>query len=111
ISPGYNKRAPPGEPGTPANLFIDLSVLDIDRIDEARLEFSIHVYFRELWNDSRVNLSSFPSESSKGYTAIPDTLVDKLWMPDVIFENAKSGVIFSLSVPNTYISVLRSSTL
>ncbi|GFY58969.1 neur_chan_LBD domain-containing protein [Trichonephila inaurata madagascariensis] len=106
--PDYNKQASPGILGEPAHLFVDLSVLDIDKIDEARMEFSIQTYLREVWKDTRLNLSCLLKEDTVSDTAVPKEIVDRLWTPDLVFDNARSGVLFGLSVPNTYIALLRS---
>ncbi|KAG8186192.1 hypothetical protein JTE90_008722 [Oedothorax gibbosus] len=94
----YNKYEPPVYQGNPAHLYINLEILDIDRIDESRMEFSIQTYIIEFWRDWRLNLSSY---TFVGGQAFPQTLVPDLWNPDLVFDNAKSGVLFSLSVPNT----------
>ncbi|GFT45184.1 gamma-aminobutyric acid receptor subunit rho-3 [Nephila pilipes] len=108
----YNKQASPGVPGSPAHLHIDLSVLDIDRIDESHMEFSIQFYLREIWKDNRLNLSCFlENNNSQSNTAVPDSVVNRLWTPDLIFDNAKSGVLFGLSVPNRFIAVLRNGLI
>ncbi|GFT45186.1 gamma-aminobutyric acid receptor subunit delta [Nephila pilipes] len=109
--PDYNKQASPGVVGNPAHLYIDLNVMDIDRIDEARMEFSIQGYFREVWKDSRLNLSCLAYNNFDSDTSVPERITDRLWTPDIVFDNARSGVLFSLSVPNRYIAFLKSGTI
>ncbi|GBN57669.1 hypothetical protein AVEN_132932-1 [Araneus ventricosus] len=109
--PDYNKQESPSIPGKPVSLFIDLGVMDIDRIDESSMEFSIQTYLREIWNDQRLNLSCFLEENVRATIGIPDLVVNELWTPDLIFDNVKSGVLFSLSVPNRFIAVLRNGDL
>ncbi|KAF8770710.1 gamma-aminobutyric acid receptor subunit beta-like [Argiope bruennichi] len=109
--PDYNKQASPNIPGKPVSLFIDLSVMDIDRIDESSMEFSIQTYMREIWNDRRLNLSCFKTVDALAQIGIPDSVVRELWTPDIIFDNVRSGVLFSLSVRNQFISVLRNGDL
>ncbi|KAG8173924.1 hypothetical protein JTE90_028677 [Oedothorax gibbosus] len=100
--PDYNKHKSPGYKGHPAILYLELSILDIDRIDEGRMEFCLQTYVYERWNDWRLNLSSYVGRNA---VAFPQTLVHDLLVPVLVFDNAKSGVLFDLSVPNSYVRV------
>lgn len=64
-------------------------------------------YLTEFWKDHRLNLSGYLSEIEMGFK-LPTELVKKLWVPDLVFDNMKHGVLFDLSQPNTYIEVLPS---
>ncbi|KAG8175317.1 hypothetical protein JTE90_008147, partial [Oedothorax gibbosus] len=106
--PDYNKHESPGYQGHPAHVYLELIILDIDRIDESRMEFSIQTYIEERWNDWRLNLSSYVGEC---VVSFPQALVQDLWVPDLMFDNAKSGVLFDLSVPNTIVEVYKDGSL
>ncbi|KAG8182559.1 hypothetical protein JTE90_007296, partial [Oedothorax gibbosus] len=106
--PDYNKHESPGYQGHPAHVYLELNILDIDRIDESRMEFSIQTYVEERWNDWRLNLSSYVGEYVEVF---PQTLLQDLWVPDLMFDNAKSGVLFDLSVPNTIVEVYKDGSL
>ncbi|GIZ01220.1 gamma-aminobutyric acid receptor subunit rho-3 [Caerostris extrusa] len=108
--PDYNKQSSPGITGTPIYLFIDLSVLDIDSIDEAKMHFSMQVYVREIWKDSRLNLTCLKPVAFIN-TDIPNEIVQELWTPNLVFENAKSGELFNVLVPNTFTAVLPNEAL
>ncbi|KAG8187779.1 hypothetical protein JTE90_025817 [Oedothorax gibbosus] len=106
--PDYNKYECPDYQGRPAHLYLELGILDIDRIDEGRMEFSLQTYIKERWTDGRLNLSAFSGERGR---AFPQTLVQDLWVPDLVFDNAKSGVLFGLTLPNTHVKVEKDGRL
>ncbi|CAL1291603.1 unnamed protein product, partial [Larinioides sclopetarius] len=75
------------------------------------MEFSIQAYLREIWSDQRLNLSCFFEENAQATIGIPDLIVNELWTPDLVFDNVKSGGLFSLTVPNRFIAVVRNGDL
>ncbi|GBN05694.1 Gamma-aminobutyric acid receptor subunit rho-2 [Araneus ventricosus] len=100
----YNKYDAPCKKGSPAHVYLDLKVMDVDRVDDGIMEFSIQCYLIEQWLDERLNLSTY--RNNDGVTTLfPTELTKHIWTPDVVFDNAKTGVLFSLSLPNTMVRV------
>ncbi|KAG8173072.1 hypothetical protein JTE90_004240 [Oedothorax gibbosus] len=77
-------------------------------LPQAIKEFSLQTYIEERWTDWRLNLSSYVGENAIKF---PQILVQHLWVPDLVFDNAKSGVLFDVSVPNTYVVVCEDGSL
>ncbi|GFY53959.1 glutamate-gated chloride channel [Trichonephila inaurata madagascariensis] len=106
----YNKYEAPSKKGHPAHVYLDLSVMDVDRIDDGIMEFSIQAYLIEQWIDERLNLSVY-IHNDEVNTLFPTVIAKDLWKPDLVFDNAKTGVLFSLSIPNTHIRVSNTGCL
>ncbi|GIX80262.1 gamma-aminobutyric acid receptor subunit rho-1 [Caerostris darwini] len=70
----------------------------------------MQAYVREIWKDSRLNLTCLKPVSFIN-TDIPNEIVQELWTPNLVFENAKSGELFNVLVPNTFTAVLPNEAL
>ncbi|XP_035215373.1 glutamate-gated chloride channel alpha-like [Stegodyphus dumicola] len=108
--PDYNKYEAPTVKGKAAHVYFQMHVMDVDRIDEGLMEFSIQSYLSEVWEDKRLNLSIFLG-NKEGNVVFPVVLSNYIWTPDLVFDNAKSGHLFDLSLPNKHLRVLRESVL
>lgn len=62
-----------------------------------------------MWKDHRLNISGFNSKLDK-YINFPINLVDHMWIPDLVFDNTKTGMVFHLAQPNRVIRLLSDGT-
>ena len=67
-------------------------------------EYSIQSYLGEFWKDHRLNLSGYLSEMNEPLN-FPTELSKYIWVPDLVFDNTRHGVLFTLSQPNTVIKL------
>lgn len=62
-----------------------------------------------MWKDHRLNISVFQSKLDK-YFNFPINLVDFMWIPDLVFDNTKNGMVFHLAQPNRVIRLQSDGT-
>ncbi|XP_035227714.1 glycine receptor subunit alpha-1-like isoform X1 [Stegodyphus dumicola] len=101
IPEGYNKHLTPLEQEKkPTMVYLNLDIMDIDQIEEEKMEYSLQFYVNEYWRDLRLNLTFLDKLQQ-----VPSSWVPDIWTPDIIFENSKGGWIYPLSIPNIVVQV------
>jgi len=100
LSESYDKSISPklGEE-TPLDVGITLHVMDIGFCSKDK-ELSIDMYFRQSWNDRRLELS----ESAINVTGGQD-LADKLYVPDTFFHSVSAVKSIKYPTPNIFAKV------
>jgi len=100
LSESYDKSISPklGEE-TPLDVGITLYVMDFGFCSKDK-ELSIDMYFRQSWNDPRLELS----ESAINVTGGQD-LADKLYIPDTFFHSVSSIKSMKYPTPNIFARV------
>ncbi len=93
----YSKR---DLPRVPTRVRVSLYINEIPYIREADMEFQVNFYFRQEWNDSRLQFNESiikswddpvlsplaPEGVPKRLTAIPDDIKTRLFLPDTMFK-------------------------
>ncbi|XP_031551952.1 glycine receptor subunit alpha-3-like [Actinia tenebrosa] len=82
----------------------NIKLVSIGDFREADMQFTIEMYFRQSWRDSRLAFgqtrnSTIPSVTLNG------ELSDTLWQPDTFFENEVEGKIHGLTMKNKYMRI------
>ncbi|XP_063592605.1 glutamate-gated chloride channel-like [Penaeus indicus] len=80
---------------------INIMIRSINKIDDYHMEYSVHMTFREQWNDDRLNYTNKGDRIN--YLTLTET--DKIWMPDLFFKNEKTGHFHDIILPNRYIRI------
>lgn len=82
---------------------VDINILfrSFPSISDSRMEYSTIITFREEWRDERLIYDDF--EGKLKYLTLVDT--QKVWMPDLFFNNEREGHIHTLITPNMYIRI------
>ena len=62
-----------------ANIYVG----SISRLNQEDMRYDMDVFFRQFWNDPRLDLTKFTDKT----TTVDETLLSKLWIPDLIFAN------------------------
>ena len=62
-----------------------------------------------MWKDPRLNVTGFTSKFDKYYN-FPSHLAEYMWVPDLIFDNTKNGMVFHLAQQNRVIRLLSDGT-
>ncbi|XP_023214796.1 glutamate-gated chloride channel alpha-like [Centruroides sculpturatus] len=104
----YRKSEAPATKKSPVPVYVGIQIFDIYDLNEETMDYNIHMYFDDVWKDYRLN-----SECLKENRPVifPEEMADRLWTPDIYFENSKWGELFRISVPNINVKIYRDGTL
>ncbi|XP_038658087.1 gamma-aminobutyric acid receptor subunit rho-3-like isoform X2 [Scyliorhinus canicula] len=91
----------PGFGGTAVSVGIDVQIESIDSISEVDMDFTMTLYLRHYWKDSRL---AFPSSTNRSMT-FDGRLVKKIWVPDVFFVHSKRSFIHDTTMENIMLRV------
>ncbi|XP_039283167.1 glutamate-gated chloride channel isoform X9 [Nilaparvata lugens] len=76
-------------------------MLESDRQESTRQEYSVQLTFREQWLDERLKFNDFGGKIK--YLTL--TEANRVWMPDLFFSNEKEGHFHNIIMPNVYIRI------
>ncbi|XP_022655352.1 gamma-aminobutyric acid receptor subunit rho-3-like isoform X1 [Varroa destructor] len=100
----YSSDPPKGPNGTAAKVYVAFHIMDVDEISEANMGFRLHMFVLDMWKDDRLILEHLIKNSS--VRIVPEEIYTKIWKPDMIFVNSKSGYLFKESVTNRFVKIL-----
>ncbi|CAJ0567448.1 unnamed protein product, partial [Mesorhabditis spiculigera] len=94
---GYDRGQHPENPdGEPVLVTISLLISNIRSVSEINMDYSLEIFFRETWRDSR--LAYGPNDFNKGFhkaraglqtiISLHESYADFLWRPDTFVPNA-----------------------
>eukprot|EP00794_Sanderia_malayensis_P006034 gene6034-6735_t len=99
----YDKKFRPNYGEKPVAVDIDCHVLTFGDINEVEMEYSLDIYFLQLWFDPRFNLSE---PKYKGATVeLIGTQVQDVWLPDTIFVNSKKSKFHAITIDNRFLTI------
>ncbi|XP_067663258.1 glycine receptor subunit alpha-2-like isoform X2 [Haliotis asinina] len=105
----YDPRIPPDyERDEPTNVTLQIHVLSFDSINEGSMDYSINIYLREKWTDSRL---AFMNYTKSDWLELDTRMLDHVWVPDVYFQNEKKASFHNVTVPNRLIHLYRNGTV
>jgi len=85
----------------PTRVTVNLFVRSFEKIDDVKMEFSVQITFRQLWNDNRLQFNNMGGKIK--YLTMTER--DKVWMPDTFFRNEKDAKFHEIIQPNLYVRV------
>jgi hypothetical protein len=72
----------------PTNVFVNLSILYIDKLDEIGMIYSVKVHIQLKWYDKRLIFYNLRDEMKRGNVVSLDER-DDLWIPKLVFTNSQ----------------------
>ncbi|XP_076329608.1 glycine receptor subunit alpha-3-like [Tachypleus tridentatus] len=84
-----------------------VQVMDLHSVRETTMDFKLDFYFVELWKDYRLKIhhhTPFPA-------VVPEEISKEFWIPESLFENAKSTVTSRLSEYSGQIKIFGDATI
>ncbi|XP_070553899.1 gamma-aminobutyric acid receptor subunit beta-3-like isoform X2 [Ptychodera flava] len=91
----YDIRLRPQFGGPPVQVQMDMHIVNINSISEVNMDYTITMYFRQYWQDKRLQY-----DASLGNISFDARLADKIWVPDTYFVNDKKSFVHKVTVSN-----------
>lgn len=102
-SSAYDARiAPDYEKDVATEVDVQLFVTSIDSINAISMDYSMNVFLRQTWRDSRLNFSHI---SNISVLELDQRRIDDVWVPDTYFQNEKSASVHTVTVPNKLLHI------
>uniref|UniRef100_A0A8W8KNB8 Neurotransmitter-gated ion-channel ligand-binding domain-containing protein n=1 Tax=Magallana gigas TaxID=29159 RepID=A0A8W8KNB8_MAGGI len=102
-SSAYDARiAPDYEKDVATEVDVQLFVTSIDSINAISMDYSMNVFLRQTWRDSRLNFSHI---SNISVLELDQRRIDDVWVPDTYFQNEKSASFHTITVPNELLHI------
>ncbi|CAL8096973.1 unnamed protein product [Calicophoron daubneyi] len=106
LLPHYRSHERPNEDSPhPTVVRVFIHVLAITSIDVVQMEFTVDLYLRQQWQDTRLAWESVPRLNRFKNSILLTEQKNRLWIPDLFFRNGKKGFMHDMSVPNYLIRV------
>jgi len=99
-------RVRPNSGGDPVDVLISFHVISFGSINEVDMEYTMDVYLRQQWQDSRMEFTE-----RDGHVTVPPKSVDRMWMPDIFFPNEKRAALHDITVPNKLMRIYPNGTI
>ncbi|XP_037286330.2 glycine receptor subunit alphaZ1 [Rhipicephalus microplus] len=105
----YSKSEPPVVDGMAVLVNVSMKIVDVDDINEERMDFRLHTYIEESWRDGRLRTSPFADRWRR--MSVPRRVARLMWTPDVVFSNTKRSSIFRQSVDSVAYKIARDGSV
>ncbi|ODM96201.1 Gamma-aminobutyric acid receptor subunit alpha-6, partial [Orchesella cincta] len=96
---GYDNSVRPDFGGSPLVVEIDIMVRSMGPISEVDMTYSMDMYFRQTWIDTRLSYSAY----TKGTLALSISMLERIWKPDTYFYNGKQSYLHTITTPNKFV--------
>ncbi|KAK3100125.1 hypothetical protein FSP39_015107, partial [Pinctada imbricata] len=93
----------------PTEVTIQLYILALDSLNEITMDYSIHLYLRQSWNDRRLDFGNHTNSFDR--LELSQKVIDKAWIPDTYFVDEKNAVLHDVTIPNRLMHIYRNGTV
>lgn len=100
----YDGRVQPEGTNTtsgPVEVHVDMFVLSLRDVSFINMDFTVEVYFRTRWRDSRLRYDD--QQGKVKFLSLNDP--SKVWKPDLFFSNEKYAHFHNILLPNTFLRI------
>jgi hypothetical protein len=101
----YRKEYPPIEKDNiTTNVGVNVSISNIDQLDEIEMKFSVKILIVLQWRDSRVTFYNLKSQRERG-NHVSKCEREKLWIPALVFSNSLPAEVQIVNDEHSYLMV------
>ena len=90
----------------PLSVTVSIYVYSIGPISEKEMVYTIDCYFRQYWQDERLEFNARLDQLS-----LSAGIVNSIWRPDTYFWNSKSAYLHKITQPNRFLRIKRDGTI
>lgn len=94
--------------GGPVEVSISMYVISISSLSDVDMEFTMDIYFRQFWRDSRL---AFDKKAGFEMIKLGHEFGKMIWVPDTFFVNEKESFIHTVTTKNEFIKVEHSGDI
>ncbi|RWS29268.1 GABA-gated chloride channel 3 subunit-like protein [Leptotrombidium deliense] len=81
---------------------VTMYIISISSVSEVQMDFTLDFYFRQFWNDPRLQ---FNPVSDITELFVGAEVADRIWVPDTFFANEKSAYFHKATTANTFLRI------
>lgn len=101
----YDGSVRPNVTGGPVVIDIETYISSVSSIDEKDMEFSLDMFFRQRWKDSRLTYQPLPDKGINQRVILSPELSKYVWQPDLYFRNSKDARFHMVPTQNVLFGV------
>ncbi|PAA70669.1 hypothetical protein BOX15_Mlig000841g6 [Macrostomum lignano] len=102
-APDVSGSSKPVQPSTAVD--VNMKILSINKVDVINMEFTLDMYLRQFWKDTRLRWDHYKDFSFYNESIAIPAKKEHLWLPDLFFRNGKEGYLHTMTQPNYLIRV------
>uniref|UniRef100_A0A0N5BIF6 Gamma-aminobutyric acid receptor subunit beta n=1 Tax=Strongyloides papillosus TaxID=174720 RepID=A0A0N5BIF6_STREA len=100
----HDKRIRPNYGGEPTVISVTAHIITISAISEVTMDFSVDLYLRQFWKDTRLAFGKYNSININSLTIGID-MVKSIWTPDTFFPNEKKSFFHETTTHNSFLRI------
>uniref|UniRef100_A0A061QLK7 Putative histamine-activated chloride channel n=1 Tax=Cupiennius salei TaxID=6928 RepID=A0A061QLK7_CUPSA len=108
IPPEYDSIQTPDIDGQPADVSIQIIILNIRSVDVSEMSYIADIFLYETWRDPRLR---YPADKKLERISLHPEWRNHLWTPDVYFYNAIEGKVLNTVIPYVNLWLKNDSTV
>ncbi|CEF66566.1 Gamma-aminobutyric acid receptor subunit beta [Strongyloides ratti] len=100
----HDKRIRPNYGGEPTVISVTAHIITISAISEVTMDFSVDLYLRQFWKDTRLAFGKYNTMNINSLTIGID-MVKSIWTPDTFFPNEKKSFFHETTSHNSFLRI------
>uniref|UniRef100_A0A914YC83 Gamma-aminobutyric acid receptor subunit beta n=1 Tax=Panagrolaimus superbus TaxID=310955 RepID=A0A914YC83_9BILA len=91
--------------GAPTEVNVTAHVITISAVSEVSMDYTVDLYLRQFWRDTRLMFESFNKEEETTSLTIGIDMVKSIWTPDTFFPNEKKSFFHEATSHNSFLRI------
>ncbi|KAE9556404.1 hypothetical protein FO519_000289 [Halicephalobus sp. NKZ332] len=101
----HDRRIRPGYGGAPTEVNVTAHVITISAVSEVSMDYTVDLYLRQFWRDTRLMFDSFDKDVNGTSLTIGIDMVKSIWTPDTFFPNEKKSFFHEATSHNSFLRI------
>uniref|UniRef100_A0A915P142 Gamma-aminobutyric acid receptor subunit beta n=1 Tax=Meloidogyne floridensis TaxID=298350 RepID=A0A915P142_9BILA len=98
----HDRRIRPNFGGPPTIVNVTIHVITISAISEVSMDYTLDLYLRQFWHDSRLAFSGILAHQN---LTVGIDMVKSIWTPDTFFPNEKKSYFHETTSHNSFLRI------
>uniref|UniRef100_A0AC34R330 Gamma-aminobutyric acid receptor subunit beta n=1 Tax=Panagrolaimus sp. JU765 TaxID=591449 RepID=A0AC34R330_9BILA len=101
----HDRRIRPNYGGPPTEVNVTAHVITISGISEVSMDYTVDLYLRQFWRDTRLMFDNFDKSEERTSLTIGIDMVKSIWTPDTFFPNEKKSFFHEATSHNSFLRI------